>query len=60
LAVPSHNLDPRNRLPIPDEQHVVNGKCVFEKRIKQKTLDAPYELGLHDSKAPIIILLFTA
>jgi hypothetical protein len=48
LAVPSHN---RN-LPIPGE-YVVGGQRVFEKRIKQKTLDALYELGLYDSEAPV-------
>jgi hypothetical protein len=50
LAVPSHNPDPRIRLPIPGE-HVVVGQRVFEKRIKQKTLDALYELELYDSEA---------
>jgi hypothetical protein len=54
LAVPSHNPDPRIRLPIPSE-HVIEGQRVFEKRIKQKTLDALYELGLYDSEAPIIL-----
>ena len=54
LAVPSHNPDPRIRLPIPGE-HVINGERVFEKQIKQKTLDALYELGLYDSEAPIIL-----
>jgi hypothetical protein len=46
LAVPSHNPDPRIRLPIPGE-HVVGGQRVFEKRIKQKTLDALYDLELY-------------
>jgi hypothetical protein len=56
LAVPSHNPDPHIRLPIPGE-HVVGGQRVFEKRIKQKTLNALYEqLGLYyDSEAPIIL-----
>jgi hypothetical protein len=27
----------------------------FEKNVKQKTLDALYKLGLHDSEAPIIL-----
>jgi hypothetical protein len=35
LAVPSHNPDPRIRLPIPGE-HVIGGQRVFEKRIKQR------------------------
>jgi hypothetical protein len=53
LAVPSHNPDPRVRV-IPGE-HVVNRQRFFEKKIKQKTLDALYELGLYDSEAPIIL-----
>jgi hypothetical protein len=39
LAVPSHNPDPRIRLPIPGE-HVIEGQRVFERRITQKTLNA--------------------
>ena len=54
LAVPSHNPDPRIRLPIPGE-YVVGGQRVFEKRIKRKTLEILYELGLYDSEAPIIL-----
>jgi hypothetical protein len=54
LAVPSHNSDPRIRLPIRGE-HVSEGQRVFERRIKQKTLNALYELGLCDSEAPIIL-----
>jgi hypothetical protein len=53
LAVPSHNPDPRIRLPIPGE-HVINGERVFEKQVKQKTLNTLYELRLYDSE-PIIL-----
>jgi hypothetical protein len=49
LAVPSYNPDPRIRLPIPVE-HVINGERVFEKQVKQKTLNTVYELGLYDSE----------
>jgi hypothetical protein len=49
LAVPSYNPDPRIRLPIPVE-HVINGERVFEKQVKQKTLNTLYELGLYDSE----------
>jgi hypothetical protein len=52
--VPSHNPDPRIRLPIPGE-YIVGGQRVFEKRIKRKTLEILYELGLYDSEAPIIL-----
>jgi hypothetical protein len=60
LAIPSHNPDPRIRLAIRGEHNIlcdiiVNGQRVFKKRIKQKTLDALYELGLYDSEAPIIL-----
>jgi hypothetical protein len=48
LAVPSYNPYPRIRLPIPGE-HVINGERVFEKQVKQKTLNTLYELGLYDS-----------
>jgi hypothetical protein len=34
---------------------VVGGQRVFEKRIKRKTLEILYELGLYDSEAPIIL-----
>ena len=34
---------------------MINGERVFEKQVKQKTLDALYELGLYDSEAPIIL-----
>jgi hypothetical protein len=54
LAVPSHNPDPRIRLPIPGE-YIVGGQRVFEKRIKRKTLEILYELVLYDSEAPIIL-----
>jgi hypothetical protein len=54
LAVPSYNPDPRIRLPIPGE-HVINGERVFEKQVKQKTLNTLYELGLYDSEAPMIL-----
>jgi hypothetical protein len=37
--MPSHNPDPRIRLPIPGE-HIVDGQRFFEKKIKQKTSDA--------------------
>jgi hypothetical protein len=42
MAVPSYNPDPRIRLPIPGE-HVINGERVFEKQIKEKTLEVLYE-----------------
>jgi hypothetical protein len=54
LAVPSYNPDSRIRLPIPGE-HAINGERRFEKQVKQKPLDALYELGLYDSEAPIIL-----
>jgi hypothetical protein len=53
-AVEGPDPDPRIRLPIPGE-YVVGGQRVFEKRIKQKTLETLYELGLYDSEAPIIL-----
>jgi hypothetical protein len=34
---------------------VINGERVFEKQVKQKTLNTLYELGLYDSEAPIIL-----
>jgi hypothetical protein len=34
---------------------VINGERVFEKQVKQKTLNTLYELGLCDSEAPIIL-----
>jgi hypothetical protein len=45
--MPSRNPDPRVHLPIPGE-HIVDGQRFFEKKIKQKTLDALYKLGLYD------------
>jgi hypothetical protein len=53
MAVPS-NPDPRIHLPISGE-YVVGGQRVFEKRIKRKTLEILYELGLYNSEAPIIL-----
>jgi hypothetical protein len=41
-------------LAIPGK-HIVNGQRFFEKKIKQKTLEALHELGLYDSEAPIIL-----
>ena len=54
MSPPSHNPDPRIRIPIPDE-HVRDGKRLFEASVTTERLDLLHEMGYCDSEAPIII-----